>query len=138
MAIEPYSPCPCGSGRKLKFCCQAILSEMERVLEFQQNNQPRMALAALDEGRAGVAIGGERLGLAPGAGARRIEDDGVVAIELVGSDRAAVEVADLGVVAALERPRIAGLGCRLAVEVEQHREPIRAPRQPPRPGRGPP
>jgi len=49
MALDVYDPCPCGSGRKLKFCCQAILSEMERVLEFQQNNQPRMALAALDE-----------------------------------------------------------------------------------------
>ena len=49
MALDAYDPCPCGSGRKLKFCCQAIVSDMEKVLEFQQNNQPRMALSALDE-----------------------------------------------------------------------------------------
>lgn len=31
MSHDPYSPCVCGSGKKLKFCCQDILSEMIRV-----------------------------------------------------------------------------------------------------------
>ncbi len=31
MAHDPYSPCVCGSGKKLKFCCQDILSDMIRV-----------------------------------------------------------------------------------------------------------
>ena len=31
MSNDPYSPCVCGSGKKLKFCCQDILSDMIRV-----------------------------------------------------------------------------------------------------------
>ncbi len=31
MAHDPYSPCVCGSGKKLKFCCQDILPDMIRV-----------------------------------------------------------------------------------------------------------
>ena len=31
MSQDPYSPCVCGSGKKLKFCCQDILSDMIRV-----------------------------------------------------------------------------------------------------------
>ncbi|MBQ17504.1 MAG: hypothetical protein CMJ65_10300 [Planctomycetaceae bacterium] len=49
MALDFYDPCPCGSGRKLKFCCRDIVPDMERVLKFQENNQPRMALNAVDE-----------------------------------------------------------------------------------------
>ncbi len=49
MAIDVYSPCPCGSGKKLKFCCHAIVGEMERVNQLQRSNQLQMALRALDE-----------------------------------------------------------------------------------------
>ena len=49
MPLDLYDPCPCGSGRKLKFCCRELSDDMERVLKFQENNQPRMALNALDE-----------------------------------------------------------------------------------------
>jgi len=49
MPLDLYDPCPCGSGRKLKFCCRDLSDDMERVLKFQENNQPRMALNALDE-----------------------------------------------------------------------------------------
>jgi len=49
MPLDLYTPCPCGSGRKLKFCCRDLSDDMERVLKFQENNQPRMALNALDE-----------------------------------------------------------------------------------------
>ena len=49
MPLDLYDPCPCGSGQKLKFCCRDLSDDMERVLKFQENNQPRMALNALDE-----------------------------------------------------------------------------------------
>ena len=42
MSQDPYSPCVCGSGKKLKFCCQDILSEMIRV-ERLVENQPDAA-----------------------------------------------------------------------------------------------
>jgi len=48
MSLDAYSPCPCGSGKKLKFCCQPIAAEMERVERYQQGQQTRLALLALD------------------------------------------------------------------------------------------
>lgn len=42
MSHDPYSPCVCGSGKKLKFCCQDILSEMIRVEKLIEN-QPAAA-----------------------------------------------------------------------------------------------
>ena len=48
MALDVYDPCPCGSGKKLKFCCSALVSEMDKVLRLQENNQSRMALQLLD------------------------------------------------------------------------------------------
>lgn len=44
--MDPYAPCPCGSGKKVKFCCQKLLPEMERI-ERLQENQPETALALL-------------------------------------------------------------------------------------------
>ena len=29
--LDMYSLCPCGSGKKLKFCCQPLSTEMEKV-----------------------------------------------------------------------------------------------------------
>ena len=32
MALDPYQPCPCGSEKKLKFCCGADVShELEKI-----------------------------------------------------------------------------------------------------------
>ena len=42
MAHDPYSPCLCGSGKKLKFCCQDILADMIRVEKLIEN-QPDAA-----------------------------------------------------------------------------------------------
>lgn len=42
MAHDPYSPCICGSGKKLKFCCQDILPDMIRI-EKLIDNQPDAA-----------------------------------------------------------------------------------------------
>lgn len=47
--MDSYAPCPCGSGKKLKFCCQAIIGEMEKIERLQENNQTRMALQLLEK-----------------------------------------------------------------------------------------
>ncbi len=49
MAGDPYVQCPCGSGNKLKFCCADVAAEMEKVERLLANNQPRMALLALEK-----------------------------------------------------------------------------------------
>ncbi len=48
MAYDPYSLCPCGSGKKLKFCCAAIADEMERIQRLIDDNQLRAALKQLE------------------------------------------------------------------------------------------
>jgi tetratricopeptide (TPR) repeat protein len=46
MAVDPYALCPCGSGRKLKFCCGDILLDMQRVMRLREN-QPEAAVKML-------------------------------------------------------------------------------------------
>ena len=48
MAIEPYDPCPCGSEKKLKFCCMDIVRDMEKVIAQQNNGQTVAALKQLN------------------------------------------------------------------------------------------
>jgi len=48
MNIDIYEPCPCLSGKKLKFCCLEILDEMMKVMRLSQSNQTRLALKALN------------------------------------------------------------------------------------------
>lgn len=48
MPLEPYDYCPCGSGKKFKFCCMDIADQMEKVHRHRDHNQPRMALQVLD------------------------------------------------------------------------------------------
>lgn len=46
MALDPYQPCPCGSEKKLKFCCGADVSnELEKIQQAMEGEQ---RLAALD------------------------------------------------------------------------------------------
>ncbi len=47
--MDSYAPCPCGSGKKVKFCCQAILPEMAKIERLQENNQPHMAIQLIDK-----------------------------------------------------------------------------------------
>jgi len=47
MALDVYAPCPCGSGKKLKFCCQNIADEMDRITRLIDDNQFRQALQLL-------------------------------------------------------------------------------------------
>jgi len=46
--MDPYALCPCGSGKKVKFCCHKLIPEMERI-ERLQENQPDQALVHLDK-----------------------------------------------------------------------------------------
>ena len=48
MSADIYSPCPCGSGKKLKFCCHAIVDDMDRIIRLIDGNQLRVALQQLD------------------------------------------------------------------------------------------
>ena len=29
MPIDPYSPCPGGTGKKIKFCCSELVGDLE-------------------------------------------------------------------------------------------------------------
>ncbi|MBM4076723.1 MAG: protein-disulfide isomerase, partial [Planctomycetes bacterium] len=49
MPFNVYDPCPCGSGKKIKFCCQDIVDEMERIGRLADGNQPRVALQQLEK-----------------------------------------------------------------------------------------
>jgi tetratricopeptide (TPR) repeat protein len=46
MALDPYTPCPCGSGKKLKFCeCATESADLEKILTAIDGDQ---RVAALD------------------------------------------------------------------------------------------
>src|SRR5690349_17014247 len=47
--LDPYSPCPCGSGKKFKWCCQPIYVDINRALEQDANGQHEAALRILDQ-----------------------------------------------------------------------------------------
>lgn len=49
MALEAYSPCPCGSGKKFKWCCQPFYSQIERVFIQDENGQHEAAAAAMEQ-----------------------------------------------------------------------------------------
>ena len=49
-AIEPYAPCPCGSGQKFKWCCQGVEPIADRAQRLFEGNQIEAAFQALDEG----------------------------------------------------------------------------------------
>ncbi len=45
MPIDPYSPCPCGSGKKVKFCCCSdIVPELDKVTRLLEGEQPTACL----------------------------------------------------------------------------------------------
>ena len=52
--VDPYSPCPCGSDKKFKWCCQKVAAYAERAHRLEDNGQHNAALAAYDEGLAKV------------------------------------------------------------------------------------
>lgn len=46
--LDVYQDCPCGSGKKLKFCCTGIAEDMVKIMNMQAHHQYQMALNALD------------------------------------------------------------------------------------------
>jgi len=53
-SVDPYSPCPCGSGQKFKWCCQKVEAYTERAQRLVDSGQYEMALKPLEEGLAKV------------------------------------------------------------------------------------
>lgn len=48
MLTEPYASCPCGSGKKYKWCCQAISPLVEKAFALSQSGQHEAALHAME------------------------------------------------------------------------------------------
>ncbi|MFK7820405.1 MAG: hypothetical protein AB8G99_16915 [Planctomycetaceae bacterium] len=48
MSYDPYAECPCGSGKKVKFCCQDVIPDMQKVARLREN-QPTRALQILED-----------------------------------------------------------------------------------------
>ncbi|HEY2882030.1 MAG TPA: hypothetical protein VGJ15_06340 [Pirellulales bacterium] len=44
MSIDPYSPCPGGTGKKVKFCCADLLPELDKVHRMLDGEQLAAAL----------------------------------------------------------------------------------------------
>jgi tetratricopeptide (TPR) repeat protein len=49
MALDLYSPCPCGSGKKFKWCCQPIHGQISRAFDQDADGQHEAALRTMDE-----------------------------------------------------------------------------------------
>ena len=49
MALDAYAPCPCGSGKKFKWCCQPIHLEMLKAFEQHANGQHEAALRTMEQ-----------------------------------------------------------------------------------------
>jgi Flp pilus assembly protein TadD len=70
MPLDPYSACPGGSGKKLKFCCSDLMAELEqidRLVEGDQLAAAREQVRSLDAahpGRACLLAARARLDLA--------------------------------------------------------------------------
>src|SRR5579885_3568076 len=49
MPLDPYASCPCGSGKKFKWCCQAISAQLEHVRDQDFQGQHEAALRLMDQ-----------------------------------------------------------------------------------------
>ncbi|HEY1380874.1 MAG TPA: tetratricopeptide repeat protein, partial [Gemmataceae bacterium] len=49
MAIDPYASCPCGSGKKFKWCCQDIHAEIDTAFAQHNSGQHEAALRTMAE-----------------------------------------------------------------------------------------
>lgn len=47
--MDPYTLCPCGSGKKLKFCCTDLIGEIEKIHRMIEGDQPRAALRHVEQ-----------------------------------------------------------------------------------------
>ena len=61
MSLDPYQPCPCGSGKKVKFCCVKDLStEVDKIIRLIEAEQ---RMAALEQARRLIKSKGPRVAL---------------------------------------------------------------------------
>ena len=49
MALDHYAACPCGSGKKYRWCCEPIDRDLRRAFEQEANGQHDAALRIIDE-----------------------------------------------------------------------------------------
>src|SRR6056297_3121790 len=50
MAVDHYALCPCGSGKKIKFCkCASSIDELEKVMKMVSGSQMVAALDRLNQ-----------------------------------------------------------------------------------------
>jgi tetratricopeptide (TPR) repeat protein len=49
MSVDNYAPCPCGSGKKFKWCCQPIYADIDRAYRLDEQGQHEAAQRAMDE-----------------------------------------------------------------------------------------
>jgi tetratricopeptide (TPR) repeat protein len=49
MALNPYDPCPCGSGKKFKWCCQPIHVPIDEAFRLDAEGQHDAALRMMDD-----------------------------------------------------------------------------------------
>jgi tetratricopeptide (TPR) repeat protein len=47
--LTPFSPCPCGSGKKFKWCCQPIYDRINHAWDQEENGQHDAALATMQQ-----------------------------------------------------------------------------------------
>jgi tetratricopeptide (TPR) repeat protein len=47
--MDPYGPCPCGSGKKFKWCCQPIHTQIDKAFQQDADGQHETALRLMDE-----------------------------------------------------------------------------------------
>ena len=48
MPIDPYTPCPGGTGKKIKFCCSDLVAELEKVQRMLDGDQRAACLDHID------------------------------------------------------------------------------------------
>jgi tetratricopeptide (TPR) repeat protein len=49
MALDLYSPCPCGSGKKFKWCCAPIHAQIDKAFRLNADGQHEAAFRVMDE-----------------------------------------------------------------------------------------
>ncbi len=49
MDIDPYAPCPGGTGKKLKFCCTDLTADLDKLSRMISGEQREAALDLVDK-----------------------------------------------------------------------------------------
>jgi tetratricopeptide (TPR) repeat protein len=49
MALDAYAPCPCGSGKKFKWCCGPIHVDIDKAFQQEAAGQTEAALRTMDQ-----------------------------------------------------------------------------------------